>query len=107
MELNQPNYKESLEYRRALKKVRALKGFYRHLTVYLVINLLLLYLNTREEGLIKGLVDISNYFTAFFWGIGLVAHAVGVFMPNFIFGGEWEERKIRELMEKERHNSWE
>lgn len=107
MELNHPNYKESPEYRRALKKVKALKGFYGHLAVYLVINLLLLYVYTREEGLVEGLQDPANYITAFFWGIGLLAHAAGVFLPNIIFGREWEERKIRELMDKERRNSWE
>lgn len=107
MELNETQYKQSLEYRNAVKKVKALKGFYGHLTVYIVINLLLLYVSTREEGLIEGLKDIANYFTAFFWGIGLVAHAAGVFMPNIIFGRDWEERKIKQLMEKERRNSWE
>ena len=107
MELNQPDYRESFEYRRASKRVKALKGFYGHLAVYLVINLILLYTYTWEEGIIEGLQDISNYFTAFFWGIGLLAHAFAVFMPNFIFGREWEERKIKELMEKERRNSWE
>jgi hypothetical protein len=107
MELNEHQYNESLEYKRALKKVKAIKGFYAHLAVYLVINLLLLYVYTREEGLVEGLQDLSNYFTAFFWGIGLLAHAAGVFMPNILFGREWEERKIKELMEKEKRNSWE
>ena len=107
MELNGPQYNESLEYKRAVKKVKALKGFYGHLTVYLIINLFLLYIYTWEEGLVKRLQDLSNYFTAFFWGIGLLAHAAGVFMPNIIFGREWEERKIKELMEKDKRNSWE
>lgn len=107
MELKEPQYRESLEYRSALKKVRALKGFYGHLAVYLIINILLLYVYTREEGLLEGLQDTSNYFTAFFWGIGLVAHGASVFLPNMIFGRNWEERKIRELLEKEKRSTWE
>lgn len=107
MELNTPLYKESPEYRRALKRVKALKGFYGHLAAYLLVNIIIIYVSTREEGLVEGLQDLSNYFTVFFWGIGLAAHAAGVFMPNIIFGREWEERKIKELMEKERRNSWE
>ncbi|MHA6280078.1 2TM domain-containing protein [Salinimicrobium sp. CAU 1759] len=107
MELNEPNFNQSVEYKRAVKKVKALKGFYGHLSVYLIINLFLLFFYTREEGFLEGLQDLSNYFTAFFWGIGLLAHAAGVFMPNILFGREWEERKIKELMEKEKRNRWE
>ena len=44
---------------------------------------------------IAGLVAIL-----FFWGIGLVAHGLSVFVPQFVLGKDWEERKIRELMEK-------
>ncbi|MDX1602439.1 MAG: 2TM domain-containing protein [Salinimicrobium sediminis] len=107
MELNTPLYKEDPEYRRAVKRVKALKGFYGHLAGYLIVNLVILIVSTREEGLLEGLQDLSNYFTAFFWGIGLLAHAAAVFMPNILFGREWEERKIKEFMEKEKQNSWE
>lgn len=107
MELNSPNFKESPQYQSAAKKVRALKGFYGHLAAYLVVNLLLLFLYTRDEGLVAGLQDPGNYITAFFWGIGLLAHAASVFLPNMIFGREWEERKIKELMEKEKRSTWE
>lgn len=107
MELKTPPYKEDPDYQRAVKRVKALKGFYGHLAAYLIVNLVILIVSTREEGLVEGLQDLSNYFTAFFWGIGLVAHAAGVFMPNVLFGREWEERKIKEFMEKEKRNSWE
>lgn len=106
MEINEQS-KESLEYKRAVKRVKDLKGFYGHLAAYLIINLFLFYFYSREEGLIEGLQDLSNYFTAIFWGIGLLAHAATIFMPNILFGREWEERKIRELMDKEQRNSWE
>ena len=51
----------------------------------------------------------QNFFTAFFWGIGLLAHALSTFMPHWIFGKTWEENKIREFMEKDKQNldSWE
>ena len=48
-----------------------------------------------------------NFITAFFWGIGLLAHGLSVFLPGMILGNNWEERKIRELMEKEKNNKWE
>jgi divalent metal cation (Fe/Co/Zn/Cd) transporter len=34
------------------------------------------------------------------WVIGLIGHAIAVFMPQHWFGLEWEERKIQERLEK-------
>jgi hypothetical protein len=36
------------------------------------------------------------------WGIGLGAHAVSVIFEGSVFGPEWEERRTRELMSKQR-----
>jgi len=36
-----------------------------------------------------------------------VAHGFSVFLPNWIFGRNWEEKKIKELMEKEKSEKWE
>jgi|SRR5690606_14018887 len=99
--------KNDYRYRTARKKVRDIKGFYTHLVVYLFINMAILIVSTREEGLWRGLGEWENYLTAFFWGIGIVAHWASVFGPNVIFGKDWEERKIRELMEKEKGRRWE
>ena len=107
MELNSPNYREDPAYKHAVRKVKALKGFYTHLAVYLAVNILLFYVYTQDEGFIEGLKHPANYSTAFFWGIGLAAHAAGVFLPNMIFGRKWEERKIKELMDKDKKSSWE
>ncbi|WOX56405.1 MULTISPECIES: 2TM domain-containing protein [unclassified Methanoculleus] len=37
----------------------------------------------------------------FFWGIGVALHWFGVYVEGRIFGRRWEERKIREIMERE------
>ena len=50
--------------------------------------------------------QFQNFFTAFFWGIGLVVHGFSVFVPQWFLGNNWEERKIRELMEKDK-KKWE
>jgi len=40
-----------------------------------------------------------------FWGIAILLHASRVFVLRGRFlGEEWEEKKIRELMEKEEKN---
>lgn len=98
---------ENLKYEAARRQVKKIRGFYIHLLVYVVVNILLFVLSTRDEGIVTGLQDWSNYATALFWGIGIVAHAGGVFAPDIFFGKEWEEKKIREFMEKEKRNRWE
>ena len=95
------DYKNSLAYKAAKKRVKDIKGFYLHLTVYLFINIVIFFVTTRDSGWMNGLDDISNFFTAFFWGIGLAAHWVSVFGPNIVFGKKWEERKIKEIMDKD------
>lgn len=100
------DYKKDMSYKAAQKRVKDIKGFYVHLVVYLFINVAIFIVTTKDEGFVEGLTDISNYSTIFFWGIGLVAHWASVFGPNFIFGKKWEERKIRELMERDKKQIW-
>ena len=86
-----------IKYLEAQKRVNRLKGFYIHATVYVVVYLFLI-ANNVQKGM--DLSNIDNYWTAIFWGIGLLGHALSVFLPNFIMGKDWEEKKIRELMDK-------
>lgn len=92
------NYNEN-KYLEAQKRVKKLKGFYIHSTVYLLVNLFIIAANIQEG---ESIFNMDNYWTAIFWGIGLLAHGVSVFMPNFILGKEWEERKVKELMDKDK-----
>lgn len=101
------NYKENLQYRAAKKKVKDIKGFYVHLLVYLFINTAIVLVSAYHDGEWNGLGNIWNYSTAFFWGIGLFAHWASVFGPNILLGKDWEERKIRELMQKDKNKTWE
>lgn len=100
------NYKNHINYKAAKKRVSDIKGFYMHLTVYLFINTAIFIVTTRDEGILEGLTDIGNYTTLFFWGIGLVAHWASVFGANFIFGKEWEDRKIKQLMDQDNKKIW-
>ncbi|MEM7186740.1 MAG: 2TM domain-containing protein [Bacteroidota bacterium] len=93
---------EKLE--RAEKRVKEIKGFYTHLLVYIVINCLLLFIQLYQFDFrfddIK--ITIFGYFsTPFFWGIGLLFHGLYVFQHKFKAFKNWEERKIKEYMQKE------
>lgn len=100
------NFEQNARYEQARKRVRSIRGFYTHLTVYIFVNILLLVVYTWDQ-VWQGLGDPKNYFTAFFWGIGLCAHWAGVFGSDLFFGKNWEEKKIKEFMDKDKANRWE
>lgn len=66
---------------------------------------MLLWLNTK--GFKEPLFEIDNFYTIFFWGIGLVFHAWGVFGKGLLFSKDWEARKIKEFMKEDQYNKWE
>lgn len=99
---------QQLRIERARKRVKALAGFYKHLAVYLVINGFLLALKYFKLDPGEAFFRFGTFSTAFFWGIGLGFHALGVFGTHVFLGSNWEERKIQEILEKEkRSNKWE
>lgn len=100
------NAQEEIKYQEALKRVRKIKGFYSHLLVYIVVNIMIVVVNIQNLSPGESYFQYKNFFTAFFWGIGLVAHGFSVFLPQWFLGRNWEERKIKELMEKDK-KKWE
>lgn len=91
-----------IQYAEAKKQVKRIKGFYTHLTIYIVINIFVFIVNAREIPEGESLLQWRTLMTPFFWGIGLLVHGINVFLPNIILGKNWEERKIKELMEQEK-----
>lgn len=90
-------------YLRAQKKVKALIGFYWHLASYVIVNIFIIFLIVSNGGTF---FSFGTFATAFFWGIGLFFHFLGVFGPDFLFGKNWEERKIKKYMDKD-DSRWE
>lgn len=101
------NYKEDIKYKAAKKRVNEIKGFYTHLLVYLIVNLFILVVSSRDETLWIGVQQFDNYWTAILWGIGLIAHGLSVFGTGLFLGKDWEARKIKELMDEEKQSKWE
>ena len=86
---------ETKRYNRAKKRVNEEKAFYGHALAYLLVNFGLFILDVMTPG------ELWFYWPLIGWGIGLGVHGAGVFLfPNFP-GKSWEERKIREYMEKD------
>ncbi len=109
MEIMERNYKEDLSYKTAQKRVKDIKGFYIHLVVYLFVNVALIIADINIKSFKDIEFEISNFYTPFLWGIGLTAHWASVFGPGVLLGKNWEEKKIKEIMEKEREQrqKWE
>ena len=101
------NTQDEIKYQEALKRVKKIKGFYTHAIVYVIINIMIAIINIQNLNEGETYFQFKNFMTAFFWGIGLLAHGLSVFVPNWIMGQNWEDRKIKEFMEKEKSNKWE
>ena len=85
------------KYLKAKEKVAAMRKFYSNLLSFIVFITLL--------GALNYWIDKWRHpwflWAVFGWGIGLVFQAIKAFDLNPFFGNDWEEKKIRELMEKE------
>jgi hypothetical protein len=82
-------------YERAKKHVRQIKGFYIHAMIYMLVNALLIAVNLATS---RG--ETWFAWPLLGWGIGLAAHGISVFGLGSLWGAEWEERKIKEIIER-------
>lgn len=96
---NDPIDTQSADYLAARRQVRRLRGWYKHATVYALVN----------AGLwLWYLADLGNAWghhawhsplrVTLFWGLGLAIHGASVWTRVSRAGRDWEERKTRELM---------
>ena len=87
---------EEFKYQRAEKRVEALRGFYIHVGVYVLVNLLLFLINITASP-----ESLWFFWPLLGWGIAVVLHAFSVFGSGRLLGADWEEKKIEEIMEKQ------
>lgn len=85
---------EKARYQKAKERVEEIKGFYIHLITYILVNAVLVVIN---------LLTSPEYYWFIWplmgWGVGLIIHAISVF--GGLLGKSWEERKIKEIMDKD------
>jgi len=103
----QQDFRQEQNYIKAKKRVKDIKGFYVHLSVYIIINIfisgVIIYgLMVSGDSFSEAFSNFGVYSTWLFWGIGMFFHWLGVFgFKSIGFGRDWEERKIKEMMEKD------
>lgn len=83
-------------YEKARRHVRAIKGFYTHAATYCIVIGALFLIDLATPG------RWWFFWPGIGWGIGLAVHALSVFGLGAWLGRDWEERKIRELIEKDK-----
>ncbi|MBC5833553.1 Pr2TM family membrane protein [Flavobacterium sp. F372] len=86
---------ENMSYVRAKERVEKLKGFYGNLISYCCVIPLLMFINIRTS-------DFQWFwFPMLGWGFGLTIHAA----ETFGYGKAWEEKKIREILNKDKDSN--
>ncbi|MBQ4914769.1 2TM domain-containing protein [Maribacter sp. MMG018] len=91
----QDDYIDDKRYQKAKEKVEAIKGFYGNLIAYCIVIPCLAFLNYKTTSFPWIIFPVVG------WGFGLLTHGLEAFGYHPIWGKRWEERKLRELMEKE------
>lgn len=93
---SQETFISEKRYNLAKKRVDELKVFYMHLGIYIIFIPVFIYLNfLSQAGFPWAIFPILG------WGFGLASHAAETFNYNPFFGKDWEEKKIREFMDKD------
>lgn len=95
------SFNDNIKLERARKKVKSIKGFYKHLTVYIIINAAMIIVKALNLEPGEPFFHWGTFSTAFFWGLGLLFHGFGVFGTDLFLGAGWEERKIKEYMDRQ------
>ena len=85
---------QEIKYQKAKERVTVLRDFYRHLSVYVIVNLGLFLINMAVSP-----EALWFIWPLMGWGIAIALHALRVFVEAP--GSSWEEKKLAELMEKE------
>jgi len=93
------NFDKTRDYIRARKKAREIKGLYIHVVVFCAVIPILTAVN---------LIFVPDFywfpFSAIGWGTGLLFHWMEVKNITPFFGREWEARKTKQLMDRQKES---
>jgi hypothetical protein len=93
-------FTEEHNYVLVQKRVKKIKGFYTHLAIYCIVIPIIIFTNLKFEPHFHWF-----WFSTIGWGIGLFCHWLNVFgFRKLGFGKEWEENKIKEIMQENGKN---
>ena len=83
---------------RARQEVRALRGDYQQAMVYAAVMVMLVLINIMSGDAWRGNWWVQ--WPAMPWGVVLIIHGILATRGNSLFGPDWEDRKVEELMKR-------
>lgn len=100
------DYNKEQQYVLAKKRVEKLGKFYKHLSVYIAVNVFLsaifIYNDINAgDSFEEAFFNLGNYKIWFWWGIGILFQALNTFGLPFLLGKNWEQRKLQQYLKEE------
>jgi hypothetical protein len=86
------------------QRVRRLADFYRHVFVFVMVMTALWLLNALQIYLSEKQIKWYSWWAIWptiGWGIGVLSHGLTTVPTWNFFSHDWEERKVKELLERE------
>lgn len=93
---------ENMQLEIVRMRVKELKKFYSHLFVYVIGVVVYLSKTYWDLPINFWPINFINEFFMWVWTFIIGVQAVNLFFMQSLFGAKWEERKINEMMEKEK-----
>jgi hypothetical protein len=90
---------ENSKYVRAVERVEKLKEFYQNIVSYVVVIPFLIFINLQFSPNFHWF-----WFPVFGWGFGVIMHGLDAYNYNIFLGKNWEEKKIKEIMNDTKRN---
>lgn len=91
---------DTMAYQKARNKVREIRGFYYNLMCYCIIIPVLVFINLKFTPEFHWF-----WYSACGWGAGVMVHGLSTFGYIPFLSRDWEERKLKELMDKDNSNN--
>ncbi|MEQ5791909.1 2TM domain-containing protein [Muricauda sp. NFXS6] len=92
----------------AKKRVQELKGYYSHITIFVIVNVILYLLKTGMlTSLLPEAFPKESYYydwinsNILIWTLILIVHTLIVFRDKFTFVKKWEQRQIQKYMDED------
>lgn len=103
------DFRKEEAYLRAKLKTEKLKKFYSHLGTFAILFIALhgykiIRRVSAGHDFFDVLAEMSIGSLWWYWAIALLLHAAQVFLPNILFGADWEARKMKEYMDNDKNN---
>ena len=101
--MNLDKSKTNQSYIRAKEKVELIRKFYKHLVVYVLVNIIIStykMIDYMDGGYTfdEAFFQLDIFIVWMIWGVFVVLQAVRVFGSNVFLGKDWEDKKIQEMM---------